>query len=79
MFFYTSSGSNSPSSEKSCLVRTPAIMTRLEHWRSTACELPQMMIYYPGLHQAMVTARLPMDALGKKMAAYLLKVLATVY
>ena len=37
-----------------------------------------MMIYYPGLHQAIVTAKLPMEALGKKMAASLLKVLATV-
>jgi hypothetical protein len=37
-----------------------------------------MIIYSPGLHHPMVTARLPIDALGKNIAAYLLNYLATV-
>ncbi len=78
-FLSTSSGSKSPLSENNCLVRTPESMTRFEHWRSTAWELPQMRIYSPGLHHPIVTARLPIEALGKKIAAYLLKVFAIVY
>lgn len=79
ILLFTYSGSKSPSSENICFVKTPESMTRFEHWRSTAWEFPQIIIYSPGLHHPIVTARLPIEALGKKIAAYLLKVLATVY
>lgn len=78
MTLFTYTGSKRPSYENNCFVNTPANITRFEDCRSTACELPHMIIYSPGLHHPMVTARLPIDALGKNIAAYLLNYLATV-
>ena len=64
------SGSNVPSYVNNWRVKTPVIIGIFEHCLSTACELPQIIISYPGRQCAITQAKHAIEADGKKIDAY---------
>ena len=62
-----------------CRVVTPAMIAKLDDSLSTACELPEIIIYEPGVVLPITEAMLAIEAVGKSKAASLPKNLASLF